>query len=62
MSHERSFQLVYIPELKAHGLIIQMGAHCSKVRYFEGGLMFEELMDNSDFITKKEVNLGYEDE
>jgi hypothetical protein len=39
--------------------VISFGAFVSRVRYFLDGVVYEVDMENTEFIERKEPNLGY---
>jgi len=44
------------------GVVLSLGAHVSKVAYKTGGIYYEVLMPNEDFVIIEQVNFKYEDE
>lgn len=58
----RNFQIVWIQDIGVHGVIEVEGAHASLVKYSIKGIEFAEYIENEDLITRKEVNIKYEEQ
>lgn len=49
--------VVYLPDLKVHGTVENLGAYASEVKYSIDDVEYHELMDNEDFIILDEINI-----
>lgn len=47
--------VVWIPEEKVYGHLEKFGAYASVVSYYKDGEQYEDLLENSDFITVNEI-------
>ena len=50
MEYYDTIYVVFIPLEQAHGIVDQLGAFASIVKYKKEGIECEMLMDNNDFI------------
>lgn len=47
--NEDEYAIVVVKDEGVLGIVLEQGAHVSKVLYCVGGLLFEEIMENEDF-------------
>lgn len=56
-------QYVYLLEERTYGLIVgPIGAYYTMVRWVKGGIEYETLIENEDYINLEDWFLGYGDE
>lgn len=55
MEYYDTIYVVFIPLEQAHGVVDQLGAFASIVKYKKKGIECEVLMDNNDFIVMDEI-------
>lgn len=47
------YEKVYIPDEDTYGEIISMGAHASLIKYSVGGIEYQVMLLNEDFIVEE---------
>lgn len=55
-----TFPLIYILEEGVYGVVISLGAYCSRVHYSVAGISYDTILENDEFFIKDEFILDME--
>lgn len=62
MSETDRFVFVYLPEYRCSGIVTELGAHASKVKFSQGGVEHHIYISNEEFIERGSIGIEVEDE
>lgn len=54
--------LVYLPDEDCFGILVSYGAYVSRIQYQSGGIDYDVLLENDDFMPWYEASIPFEED
>lgn len=59
-SEDFTYEVVLVLDEGVLGVVVEDGAHFSTILYYNGGMLFEEILENTEFVSLDELLEGDE--